>query len=596
MRSIINGSVAVFSFILLVSPTAPQYLAAQESALNHVSSWVYQLDQIDAAVIAASGYDLAVIDYSADGSATRAFTPALLDSMKRKPDGSRRIVLAYMSIGEAEDYRFYWQQEWTRTPPTWLDAENPDWPGNYKVRFWDPTWQNLILGHPEAYLDRILAAGFDGVYLDIIDAFEYYEETRPSAEREMVEFVRAIGRYGRGQKPGGEFFVVPQNGERLLAHADYLDAIDGVAKEDLFWGYDGVDAPTPESERDFSIGFLGRATQVGKIVMTVDYPNSPEFVDSLYRSARALNFVPYSTVRDLDRVVVNPGLDPAGGRSGADRGRIHNRRLPGQFFALTAPKGAVRANVTIDYWSERLRYTASDFGTGNPEDETTFAAPAFNEKTVTLTLGYGLSDHWEIGVGIPMIRGHLERFPDDGVTGFASTVEDSGIGNLRLFVATSSSWADGDKNVLSMLEIALPTDSRGAPFGGGQGEVRLSLTAERYWNRVGVIGSTGATVYLDEEIGSSETTGEISVGVGLQAAESMFASLMVTREGDSFRPELSVELLLRSRVSLEVFAGRDVAGDAQARSAGVTMNFWFAGGGGRPGIGNTTALSEGEAR
>ncbi|MCX5769013.1 MAG: hypothetical protein NTZ09_01885 [Candidatus Hydrogenedentes bacterium] len=36
--------------------------------------------------------------------------------------------------------------------------------------------RNGILGGPDAYLDRIITAGFDGVYLDIIDAFEYFEE------------------------------------------------------------------------------------------------------------------------------------------------------------------------------------------------------------------------------------------------------------------------------------------------------------------------------------------------------------------------------------------------------------------------------------
>jgi len=580
------GAVAL---VLVVPGMSVRSLVAQESPLQSVATWVYQLDQIDADAIAASGYDLAVVDYSADGSIGSAFDSAALERMKRKPDGSRRIVLAYMSIGEAEDYRFYWREEWTRTPPTWLDEENPDWPGNYKVRFWDPSWQNLILGNPEAYLDRILAAGFDGVYLDIIDAFEYYEDIRPEAQREMVEFVAAVGRYGRRQRPGGEFFVIPQNGERLLAQPDYLAAVDGIAKEDLFWGHDGVEAPTPQNEQDFSVGFLERATQAGKIVMTVDYPDSPAFVPGLYERSRALDFVPYSTVRDLDRLIVNAGLDPAPEDLGSEGGggRVYDRRLHGSFFALTAPKGALRANLTGDYWSEDLRYDASEFdsdaradaGGDGDEEEPTFEAQGFHETTVTLTLGYGLTDHWEIGMGIPLIRGYLERAPDDGVEGFPQTVEAAGLGNLRFFVAASNSWADGDKNLLGALEFALPTDSRGAPFGGGNGEVRLSVTAERYWDRVGVIGSTGATVYLDEEISSSEAMGEFSVGLGLQASESMFSSLMFTAEGDAVRPELSVEVLVQPNLSLELYAGRDVAGDAHARSLGMTLNFWFAGGG-----------------
>ena len=81
-----------------------------------------------------------------------------------------------MSIGEAEDYRYYWREDWVAEPPSWLADENPDWPGNYKVRYWDTDWQSIIYGTGDSYLGQILAAGFDGVYLDIIDAFEYFEE------------------------------------------------------------------------------------------------------------------------------------------------------------------------------------------------------------------------------------------------------------------------------------------------------------------------------------------------------------------------------------------------------------------------------------
>jgi cysteinyl-tRNA synthetase len=80
-----------------------------------------------------------------------------------------------MSIGEAEDYRYYWEADWYSDPPVWLDEKNPLWEGNYKVLYWMQEWQDLIFGDESAYLDRILNAGFDGVYLDIIDAFEHFE-------------------------------------------------------------------------------------------------------------------------------------------------------------------------------------------------------------------------------------------------------------------------------------------------------------------------------------------------------------------------------------------------------------------------------------
>jgi cysteinyl-tRNA synthetase len=48
--------------------------------------------------------------------------------------------------------------------------------GNFKVRYWDENWKNIIYGDSDAYIDKIINAGFDGAYLDIIDGFEYFED------------------------------------------------------------------------------------------------------------------------------------------------------------------------------------------------------------------------------------------------------------------------------------------------------------------------------------------------------------------------------------------------------------------------------------
>lgn len=123
--------------------------------------------------VTATNYDLLIMDlFFTDGT---AFNASEIDLLKHKANGGKRLVISYMSIGEAEDYRYYWQTEWNSNKPDWLDAKNPDWAGNYKVRYWHPEWQSIIYGNDDAYLKKIIDANFDGVYLDIIDAFEYYE-------------------------------------------------------------------------------------------------------------------------------------------------------------------------------------------------------------------------------------------------------------------------------------------------------------------------------------------------------------------------------------------------------------------------------------
>ncbi len=123
--------------------------------------------------VSETNYDLIIMDCFFNDS---AYSAAEIAQLKTKPNGGKRLVISYLSIGEAEDYRYYWQSDWSVHPPEWLENENPDWGGNYKVRYWYDDWQNIICGNDSSYLKKILDAGFDGVYLDIIDAFEYFEE------------------------------------------------------------------------------------------------------------------------------------------------------------------------------------------------------------------------------------------------------------------------------------------------------------------------------------------------------------------------------------------------------------------------------------
>ncbi|MCD4696995.1 MAG: endo alpha-1,4 polygalactosaminidase [Bacteroidales bacterium] len=123
--------------------------------------------------VTSTNYDLLIMDlFFNDGS---EFTAAEINELKNKENGGKRIVISYMSIGEAEDYRYYWQASWDSNWPSWIDSENPDWEGNYKVKYWHEEWQDIIFGKNNSYLQKIMDANFDGVYLDIIDAFEHFE-------------------------------------------------------------------------------------------------------------------------------------------------------------------------------------------------------------------------------------------------------------------------------------------------------------------------------------------------------------------------------------------------------------------------------------
>jgi cysteinyl-tRNA synthetase len=210
--------------------------------LKGVENWLYHLGDIDnnkAEKIGKLNVDLIVIDYATfDLDVVRPYRAEKLATMR---GSNNKLILSYISIGEAEEYRPYWQSEWKYKPPGFLSAFNPEWPDNYKVKYWEKTWQDIIF----RYVDDIVNAGFDGLYMDIIDAFQYWEEIAPHTgidyQQEMADFVAAIRAHAEkalariGDKR--EFVLIGQNGEELITNAKYLATVDGIAKEDLRFYY-----------------------------------------------------------------------------------------------------------------------------------------------------------------------------------------------------------------------------------------------------------------------------------------------------------------------------------------------------------------------
>ncbi len=238
------------------------------------------------------------MDYSADGSELEKFNKDDVDDMKSSGD-EEKILLAYISIGEAEDYRFYWNISWDANfdgipdagAPDWLGIENPDWAGNYKVEYWKDGWRNIIY----SYLDKIILAEFDGIYMDLIDAYEYYETKVTHSDWLMINFVINISFYVKAMM-GNDFAVFVQNGDDLLSNSTYLYNIDGIGREDLF--YDD-DEETDEDDREDAIDNLNEALDEDKAVLVIDYPSS-EYRYDFYKLCVDNGFLPYAAERDLD--------------------------------------------------------------------------------------------------------------------------------------------------------------------------------------------------------------------------------------------------------------------------------------------------------
>ncbi|QYR57917.1 endo alpha-1,4 polygalactosaminidase [Fusobacterium vincentii] len=116
-----------------------------------------------------TNYDLLLIEVSYNNI---FFTEEQIEELKIKNNGGKRLVIAYLSIGEAEDYRFYWNKKWNKKKPNWIVKENENWEGNYIVKYWSPEWKNII----KEYQKKLDEIGVDGYLLDTVDTYQYFEE------------------------------------------------------------------------------------------------------------------------------------------------------------------------------------------------------------------------------------------------------------------------------------------------------------------------------------------------------------------------------------------------------------------------------------
>ncbi len=261
-----------------------------------------------------------------------------------------KLVIAYVDIGQAEEWRSYWQPGWGIGNPSWIVADDPDgWEGNYPVKYWHADWKSIWIGS-SGYLQQIINAGFDGIYLDWVEAYSDENVLTAAAldakdsEAEMIAWVGELASFGRNQNVN--FLVIGQNAAELAARDDYLAIIDAVSQEQTW--FDGAsdntppgDCPLPATDSDIDttsyenlliaidtasnqtndgchrmfvdfpdstlhvssemyVNDLTLARNKCEVVFTIDYAVIQSNVDQIYSLSRNLGFIPFVSERNLD--------------------------------------------------------------------------------------------------------------------------------------------------------------------------------------------------------------------------------------------------------------------------------------------------------
>jgi len=98
-----------------------------------------------------------------------------VETLKYKKLGARRMVLAYMDIGSAASYHYYWKSNWREGSPFWISAPQKNDPDRYYVEYWREAWKQVITGDTNSYTYGLIAQGFDGVIIDGLETFRFFE-------------------------------------------------------------------------------------------------------------------------------------------------------------------------------------------------------------------------------------------------------------------------------------------------------------------------------------------------------------------------------------------------------------------------------------
>lgn len=220
-----------------------------------VDQFAVQYSNLDADELAASPYDLLIVE----GKPGDGETAELSDADVAKLSEAGKTMVGYVSVGQSDDARPYWDAAWTDdgtdtgqptdAAPSWL-AEQAESYDAAIVEFWNADWQTLVIDQ----VTDLATRGYNGIFLD--NMLSYYEVAELRGElgteqsqfyaQEMMSFVEAIAAAGQAINP--DFVVIPNGAPYIVGDAGYAaDATEAQAY------YDAIDAVMAES-------FFGLAT------------------------------------------------------------------------------------------------------------------------------------------------------------------------------------------------------------------------------------------------------------------------------------------------------------------------------------------------
>jgi len=258
-------------------------------------SFIDELQGATYSSLSSTSFQVGIVDPDSSGLTTSELSTL---------EASGKTVLGYLSIGEAENFRSYWQASWNTSPPSWILGQDPNWAGDYYVNYSNTAWQAIVINEAVTMAKE----GYNGTMLDVTDAYSVAKVASAmggtaAAITSMENFIIAISEAAKAINPN--FKIILNNPEEMLVttpsnaasatNTAFLSHIDGVVAESTFFNGNSV-APWTAG----NVQYLEHAVAAGKTVFDIEYPTSAANQQTAINQAIADGFVPFIADQALD--------------------------------------------------------------------------------------------------------------------------------------------------------------------------------------------------------------------------------------------------------------------------------------------------------
>ena len=268
-------------------PTSPIPLSPvrrSKPTWKNVKSWGLQTAAMPASLerIEHANVDLGIISRLAAHG--RPYTNSEVTRAKRN-----KWLLAYVNVGEAQKYEWYFEEAFRNGPPAWALERNRRHPVNFRVLLDAPEWNTITL----ETINRVIEQGFDGVELDVLDV--YWNKVYPGGssrenQAKAVKLACKIAKFARARVPS--FKIVVNNASDLARKfPEYKTCVDATIGESVWWF--NTNTPRDKQYTQFQLKFLAQNLKAGLKVLVMDKTVIPKDGAFVYRESKKRGWLPF---------------------------------------------------------------------------------------------------------------------------------------------------------------------------------------------------------------------------------------------------------------------------------------------------------------